>query len=123
AVQRDHAPEEDDGGRRYALRRHDGRRRGLADRLAAGRVPAGCARERVSRSWAELLGEEEAAPEPEAERAGVFSRLRDSLSKSRRAFSDQLAAVAFDPADEAAWGRREEATSPPAGGVRAAAGL
>ena len=35
AVHRDHAPEAHDGGGRRALRRHDGRRRGLADRLAA----------------------------------------------------------------------------------------
>src|SRR5207244_7970944 len=38
---------------------------------------------RLPRSWAELLGEDNAQPEPAAERAGLFSRLRDSLSKSR----------------------------------------
>jgi fused signal recognition particle receptor len=39
----------------------------------------------------------------------MFSRLRDSLSKSRRALTDQIAAAAFDPADDAAWERLEEA--------------
>ncbi len=34
AVRRDHAPETHDGSRRRPLRRHDGRRRHLADRLA-----------------------------------------------------------------------------------------
>jgi fused signal recognition particle receptor len=62
----------------------------------------------MPRTWAELLGEDGAA-EPEAERAGFFGRLRDSLGKSRRALTDQLAAAAFDPADEAAWERLEEA--------------
>ena len=33
-VRRDHAPEADDGGRRRAVRGHDGRRRDLADRVA-----------------------------------------------------------------------------------------
>jgi fused signal recognition particle receptor len=62
----------------------------------------------MTRTWAELLGED-GAPEPEAERAGFFGRLRDSLGKSRRALTDQLAAAAFDPTDEAAWERLEEA--------------
>jgi fused signal recognition particle receptor len=63
----------------------------------------------MSRSWGELLGEEGAQPEPEADRAGLFSRLRDSLSKSRRALTAELASVAFDPGDDAAWERLEEA--------------
>src|SRR5205814_1061719 len=37
-----------------------------------------------------------------------FSRLRDSLGKSRRALTEQIAAATFDPADEAAWERLEE---------------
>ena len=37
AVHRRHAPETDDGGRGYPLRRHDGRRRRLPDRLEAAR--------------------------------------------------------------------------------------
>src|SRR5881394_1972303 len=63
----------------------------------------------MARSWSELLGEANAAPEPEAERTGLFSRLRDSLSKSRRALTEQIQAAAFDPADELAWERLEEA--------------
>src|SRR5436309_2074282 len=63
----------------------------------------------MPRSWSQLLGEENAQPEPEAERSGLFSRLRDSLSKSRRAFTAELASAAFDPGDDAAWERLEEA--------------
>ncbi len=39
----------------------------------------------------------------------MFARLRDSLSKSRRALTQQLVLGAFDPADEEAWERLEEA--------------
>jgi fused signal recognition particle receptor len=63
----------------------------------------------LPRSWGELLGEEGARPEPEAERAGLFSRLRDSLTKSRQALTAELASAAFDPGDDAAWERLEEA--------------
>ena len=63
----------------------------------------------MPRSWAELLGEEDAQPEPEDVRGGLFSRLRDSLSKSRRALTQELASAAFDPGDELAWERLEEA--------------
>jgi fused signal recognition particle receptor len=63
----------------------------------------------MSRTWAELLGDAAGAGGEEEERAGFFSRLRDSLSKSRRALTEQLAAAAFEPADDAAWERLEEA--------------
>jgi fused signal recognition particle receptor len=63
----------------------------------------------VARSWAQLLGETDAAPEPEERRGGRFSRLRDSLSKSRRALTGELAAAAFDPGNQADWERLEEA--------------
>src|ERR687895_1863372 len=63
----------------------------------------------MARSWAQLLGEQDAQPEPEAQRAGLFARLRDSLGKSRRALTQELAAAAFDPADDEAWERLEEA--------------
>ena len=62
----------------------------------------------MARSWSELLGEAEASPESDTERAGFFGRLRESLSKSRRALAQQLAVAAFDPADEATWERLEE---------------
>jgi fused signal recognition particle receptor len=77
----------------------------------------------VARSWAELLGEEGAAPEEEEERAGFFSRLRDSLSKSRNALTRQLAVAAFDPADDEAWERLEEALIAADVGVPATAEL
>ena len=62
----------------------------------------------MSRTWAELLGDESETEDAE-ERAGFFSRLRDSLGKSRRALQEQLVAAEFDPADEEAWERLEEA--------------
>ena len=63
----------------------------------------------MTRTWGELLGDKEPVAESDAERAGFFARLRDSLGKSRRALTEQLAATAFDPADDAAWERLEEA--------------
>jgi fused signal recognition particle receptor len=77
----------------------------------------------MARSWAELLGEADAAPEPEGERAGLFSRLRDSLSKSRRALTEQIQAAAFDPTDDLAWERLEEALLQADVGVPATAEL
>jgi fused signal recognition particle receptor len=77
----------------------------------------------MARSWSELLGEENAQPEPEEERGGLFSRLRDSLSKSRRALTQELASAAFDPGDELAWERLEEALIRGDVGVRATAEL
>jgi fused signal recognition particle receptor len=62
----------------------------------------------VARSWGQLFGENGAA-EDAAEGEGLFSRLRDSLGKSRRALTEQLTATAFDPADDEAWERLEEA--------------
>jgi fused signal recognition particle receptor len=63
----------------------------------------------LPRSWGQLLGEEGAEPDTAAERAGLFSRLRDSLSKSRQALTAELASAAFDPGDAEAWERLEEA--------------
>src|SRR5690242_6556388 len=63
----------------------------------------------MARSWGELLGDADAAPEPEERQAGMFARLRDSLSKSRRALTGELAAAAFDPGNDADWERLEEA--------------
>jgi fused signal recognition particle receptor len=62
----------------------------------------------MSRTWTELLGDEPTAAD-EPERAGVFGRLRESLAKSRRALTAELATAAFDPGDEEAWERLEEA--------------
>jgi fused signal recognition particle receptor len=62
----------------------------------------------MSYTWAELLGDEPTA-EDEPERAGFFGRLRESLAKSRRALTEELATAAFDPQDDEAWERLEEA--------------
>ena len=62
----------------------------------------------MTRTWGELLGDD-GTDETVEERAGFLGRLRDSLSKSRRALTQQLAVAAFDPADEEAWERLEEA--------------
>jgi fused signal recognition particle receptor len=77
----------------------------------------------MSRSWGELLGEANASPEPEEQRSGLLGRLRESLSKSRRALTQELAAAAFDPGDELAWERLEEALIRADVGVRATAEL
>ena len=62
----------------------------------------------MARTWSELLGEANGAPEPDEEHGGFFSRLRDSLSKSRQALTAEISLAAFDAADEAAWERLEE---------------
>ena len=77
----------------------------------------------VARTWGELLGDDAASPEEEAERATFFSRLRDSLGKSRRALGEQLAIATFDPAEEGSWERLEEALIAADVGVPATAEL
>jgi fused signal recognition particle receptor len=62
----------------------------------------------MTRTWGELLGDHSTDETPD-DRAGFLGRLRDSLSKSRRALTQQLAVAAFDPGDEEAWERLEEA--------------
>jgi len=76
----------------------------------------------VARSWAELLGDE-AARGGDEDGPRFFTRLRDSLGKSRRALTEQLALGSFDPADEAAWERLEEALITADVGVPATAEL
>ena len=77
----------------------------------------------MSRTWAELLGDADGGGAEATEPGGFFSRLRDSLGKSRRALTEQIAATAFDPADEAAWERLEEALIAADVGVPATAEL
>jgi fused signal recognition particle receptor len=77
----------------------------------------------VSRSWAELLGDEAAAPDASEEGTGLFARLRDSLGKSRRALTEEIAVAAFDPGDSASWERLEEALIAADVGVPATAEL
>jgi fused signal recognition particle receptor len=50
-----------------------------------------------------------AAAESEPQRRGVFKRLRESLSKSRQALSEEISASLFDRIDEETWERLEEA--------------
>jgi fused signal recognition particle receptor len=63
----------------------------------------------MARSWAEFLGESDGPLETESARRGFTARLRDSLSRSRRALTAQIASAAFDPGDAASWERLEEA--------------
>jgi fused signal recognition particle receptor len=61
----------------------------------------------VSRSWADLFGDEEQPTEEEREeRRGWLGRLRESLAGSRRALTQDLF---FNPADTESWERVEEA--------------
>ena len=88
-----------DGVSQVLSRRLPARRRSTSRRVSS---------RRMSCTWAELLGDEPTA-EDEPERTGVFGRLRESLAKSRRALTEQLATAAFDPQDDEAWERLEEA--------------
>ena len=77
----------------------------------------------MARTWAELLGEDGAGEAEAEERAGFFSRLRDSLGKSRRALTEEIGVASFDPADDASWERLEEALIAADVGVPATAEL
>jgi fused signal recognition particle receptor len=77
----------------------------------------------MARSWAEFLGDAEGPYETEVTRRGFASRLRESLSRSRRALTEQLAVAAFDPGDSASWERLEEALLTADVGVKATAEL
>jgi len=77
----------------------------------------------MARSWAEFLGDGEGPDETQESQRGFIGRLRDSLSRSRRALTEQIAVAAFDPADDASWERLEEALLQGDVGVRATAEL
>ena len=77
----------------------------------------------MARSWAQLLGDSDAPAESEEQQRGFLGRLRESLGKSRRALTEQIAVAAFDPADDASWERLEEALIYADVGVRATAEL
>src|ERR671931_2899777 len=76
----------------------------------------------MARSWAELLGDEPARAAG-TDSAGFFARLRDSLGRSRRALTEELALGSFDPAEDASWERLEEALIAADVGVPATAEL
>jgi fused signal recognition particle receptor len=67
--------------------------------------------------WQEILdlGARDATPAPAAQEAGgdqgggMFRRLRESLSKSRRALSEEISASLFERLDDETWERLEEA--------------
>jgi fused signal recognition particle receptor len=65
----------------------------------------------MARTWQEMfiLGDGAEAAAEDERRGGWLGRLRENLSKSRRAMTQQLQAVMFDPADEEVWERLEEA--------------
>jgi fused signal recognition particle receptor len=77
----------------------------------------------MARTWAELLGDENGAPDRAERGGGMFSRLRDSLGRSRRALTEQIGVASFDAADEASWERLEEALIAADVGVPATAEL
>jgi fused signal recognition particle receptor len=70
----------------------------------------------VATSWQETFdlgarGIDSPPPGPESEerRRGVFRRLRESLSKSRQALTEEISASLFDRIDEETWEQLEEA--------------
>ena len=77
----------------------------------------------MARSWAELLGDASGPDETADEQRGFFGRLRESLAKSRRALTEQLALAAFDPQDDESWERLELALIQADCGVPATAEL
>ena len=60
----------------------------------------------MTRSWAEFLGDQVEETSEEEGRRSWFGRLRESLSSSRQALTRELL---FDPGDDGAWERIEEA--------------
>ena len=62
----------------------------------------------MSRTWSELLGDASSEAD-EPERTGFFGRMRESLAKSRRALTAEIATAGFDAGDDEAWERLEEA--------------
>jgi fused signal recognition particle receptor len=70
----------------------------------------------MATSWQEMIdlgsrasANASAAAEAEPERRGVFKRLRESLSKSRQALTEEISASLFDRIDDETWERLEEA--------------
>ncbi|MEZ5102602.1 MAG: signal recognition particle-docking protein FtsY [Thermoleophilia bacterium] len=78
----------------------------------------------MSRTWAELLGDEEPPEEAEervSRRRRLLGRLRTGLSKSRRAITSGLTGWRFDPDDLESWEQLEEVLISADCGVRATA--
>jgi fused signal recognition particle receptor len=68
----------------------------------------------MPRDWNDLFitdgptAEVEPTDDAPGRRTGMFSRLRESLGKTREAFSAELRSTLFDTLDEATWERLEE---------------
>src|SRR5215211_4332436 len=66
----------------------------------------------MARSWHELFdtGRHEVSPDPEPgpDRGGFFRRLRNNMSKTRRALGAELQATVFETLDDEAFERLEE---------------
>src|SRR5690349_5232946 len=70
----------------------------------------------MATTWQEILdlgsrasANTSAEPETEERRRGVFRRFRESLSKSRKALTEELSSSFFERIDEETWERLEEA--------------
>jgi fused signal recognition particle receptor len=70
----------------------------------------------MATSWQEILnlgsresGNASAKPDAPEVRGGVVSRLRESLSKSRKALTEEISASLFDRIDDETWEHLEEA--------------
>src|SRR5215204_3929333 len=68
----------------------------------------------MSTTWQEILDLGDRQPVSQAdgeekEKRGVFSRLRESLSQSRRALVEEISSSLFERIDEETWERLEEA--------------
>ncbi|HEY5708479.1 MAG TPA: signal recognition particle-docking protein FtsY [Solirubrobacterales bacterium] len=69
----------------------------------------------MTTTWQEILdlgsraSANASAAEDAEQRRGVFRRLRESLSKSRKALAEEVSASFFDRIDEETWERLEEA--------------
>lgn len=63
----------------------------------------------MTRTWAELLGDEEPGTGDEEPGRRRFRRLRSGLSKSRRAIATGLTGWRYDPSDLETWEQLEEA--------------
>src|SRR5262249_34584586 len=119
AVHRDHAPETNDGSGGHPVRRHHGRRRRVANRLEA--APARGAGRRCLVAGRSFSAKRTRDPSRRNSEAG-WSRA-DAAHRRRRALTQELASAAFDPGDELAWERLEEALIRADVGVRATAEL
>ncbi|MFN8186995.1 MAG: signal recognition particle-docking protein FtsY [Gaiellales bacterium] len=62
----------------------------------------------MTRTWAELLGDEEPQAEDEEGGRRRFARLRNGLSKSRRTITGGLTGWRYDPSDLESWEQLEE---------------